>query len=235
MITSTEVLLVTAVAGVGILHTMVPDHWVPITLFARQQGWTKGEVARAALVSGTGHTVSTLLIGLIVWFAGVAFATKFGNLVSTVSSIALIAFGAWIAVSSIRSLRSGAGHGHSHGNGHAHIVSDHDAIELSIFETGTPPHFRLSGHSGDGVWVETLRPEGARQRFAFVDRGAYWESIDEVPEPHEFLATVSLTHGDRVSIFTTTALTRGIGEMQQSQRSHHFTNTGISVRFHRRC
>ena len=29
-------LLVGAVATVGVLHTIVPDHWVPITLIARQ-------------------------------------------------------------------------------------------------------------------------------------------------------------------------------------------------------
>ncbi len=117
MIAQAEWLLIGAVAAVGVLHTIVPDHWVPITLIARQQGWRKWDVARAALVAGTGHTVSTLLIGLVVWIAGVAFATKFGNLVSIVSSIALIAFGAWIAFSSLRELRAGDGHGHAHDHG----------------------------------------------------------------------------------------------------------------------
>jgi nickel/cobalt exporter len=43
--------------------------------------------------------------------------------------------------------------------------------------------------------VTTERPDGARQAFAFVDRGSYLESVDEIPEPHEFLARVSLGHG----------------------------------------
>ena len=43
-----ELLLVAAVATVGVLHTIVPDHWVPITLIARQRGWSKSETARAA-------------------------------------------------------------------------------------------------------------------------------------------------------------------------------------------
>ncbi|HEV3156106.1 MAG TPA: hypothetical protein VGZ00_02050 [Candidatus Baltobacteraceae bacterium] len=120
MSASPELLLIGAVAAVGVLHTVVPDHWVPISLIARQQGWTKMEVARAAVIAGTGHTVSTLLIGLLVWIAGVAFATKFGNLVSTVSSVALIAFGGWFALSSLRTLRSGTGHGHGQGHEHHH-------------------------------------------------------------------------------------------------------------------
>ena len=38
---NTEALfLVAAVAGVGVLHTIVPDHWVPIALIARQRGWS---------------------------------------------------------------------------------------------------------------------------------------------------------------------------------------------------
>jgi hypothetical protein len=62
-----ELLLVAAVATtVGVLHTMVPDHWVPITLIARQRGWSKSETALAALQAGIGHVLSTLLIASIV-------------------------------------------------------------------------------------------------------------------------------------------------------------------------
>ena len=44
-----QLLLVGAVAAVGILHTIVPDHWVPIALIARQRGWSQRETAFAAL------------------------------------------------------------------------------------------------------------------------------------------------------------------------------------------
>ena len=40
--------------------------------------------------------------------------------------------------------------------------------------------------------VETVRPDGARQIFAFVDRGGFLESIDEIPEPHAFRAHVAI-------------------------------------------
>lgn len=86
----------------SLLHTMVPDHWVPITLIARQQGWTRAETARAALKAGTGHVLSTLLIALVVWGAGVAFAQRFGHYVDTASSLALIGFGGWITTAAVR-------------------------------------------------------------------------------------------------------------------------------------
>ncbi|HUA09983.1 MAG TPA: hypothetical protein VMA98_12025 [Candidatus Acidoferrales bacterium] len=103
-------LLVLAVIAVGVLHTIVPDHWAPITLLARQRGWTRAQTARAAFGAGIGHTVSTLAIGLVVWIAGVAVAARFGSLVSLISSLALIGFGAWIAVSAWLELRAGVQH-----------------------------------------------------------------------------------------------------------------------------
>src|SRR5476649_478524 len=114
-----QALLVGAVAAVGVLHTIVPDHWVPITLIARQQGWTKAQTVNASLKAGTGHVLSTLLIALVVWIAGVAFAQRFGHYVDTASSVALIGFGGWISISALLEMRTG-GHGHSHSHGHSH-------------------------------------------------------------------------------------------------------------------
>ncbi|HEY1795644.1 MAG TPA: hypothetical protein VGG57_05955 [Stellaceae bacterium] len=114
-----QLLLIGAVAAVGILHTVVPDHWVPITLIARQRGWSRRETARNAFVAGTGHVVSTLIIAGIVWGAGAAFAQRFGGLVDTVTSLALIGFGLWIAISAWLEVHAAAGHHHHHG-GHAH-------------------------------------------------------------------------------------------------------------------
>src|SRR5580704_6539473 len=90
---ASALLLILAVVVVGILHTAVPDHWVPITLLARQHGWSRSETARAAARAGTGHVLSTLAIGLAVWFAGAATAQRFGGVIDALSSLALIGFG----------------------------------------------------------------------------------------------------------------------------------------------
>jgi hypothetical protein len=119
MLSRPELLLVGAVAGVGVLHTLVPDHWAPIALIARQRHWTRSETARAAALAGTGHAASTLIIGLLVWIAGVAVATKFGHVVSLASSLALIAFGVWIAWGAWQETRHGADqHVHHHADEH---------------------------------------------------------------------------------------------------------------------
>lgn len=219
-----ELLLVGAVAAVGVLHTIVPDHWVPITLIARQRGWSKAETARASFQAGIGHVLSTLVIAAVVWLAGVAVATRFGHFVDTAASIALVAFGGWIAISAWCELSGGASHGHSHGHGHSHshghdlthldrggvhgpelqqVPTGHGDLLLSIYELGVPPRFRLTGSHADLVKVETLRPDGARQIFPFASHGTYWESVEQIPEPHGFNITIIVEHGGHPHTYQT--------------------------------
>lgn len=59
------------------------------------------------------------------------------------------------------------------------------------------PRWRVSTERGhvwapDDLTIITERPDGSRQAFMFVDRGAYLESVDAIPEPHEFMVRVSL-------------------------------------------
>jgi cation diffusion facilitator family transporter len=110
-------------------------------------------------------------------------------------------------------LLSGGEHpGHSHGPAHdGHDESkriatrDGEAV-LTVFEDGVPPRFRLTRRTGpalspSAVCVETVRPDGARQNFAFVDRGGFLESIDAIPEPHAFDASVTIDGETRPIVF----------------------------------
>jgi nickel/cobalt transporter (NicO) family protein len=129
-----EALLVGAVAMVGVLHTAVPDHWVPIALIARQRGWSKTDTAWASFQAGIGHVLSTLLIALVVWTAGVAVAEKFGHVIDTAASVALITFGGWIAVSAWTELigrrRHGRGQIRGHSHDSAHLQDGHDRAHV---------------------------------------------------------------------------------------------------------
>ena len=51
--------------------------------------------------------------------------------------------------------------------------------------------------------VETLRESGARQVFSFAKRGAYWESVEEIPEPHGFEVTVMIGDGGHAHSYHT--------------------------------
>jgi hypothetical protein len=118
--TAPALTLIATVAVIGVLHTIVPDHWVPITLIARERKWSKAETAKAAGIAGTGHVITTLLLGIVVWVAGAVVAARFGQVVDLISSLALIGFGLWVATSSWLEIRHERIHHHDHGMDHDH-------------------------------------------------------------------------------------------------------------------
>jgi len=77
-------------------------------------------------------------------------------------------------------------------------------VELSVFETGVPPIFRLYFSNREQipqrplnaaeVKLVTARPDGRSQNFDFRAADDYLESTSDIPEPHEFVATVAIAH-----------------------------------------
>jgi len=161
-------LLLVAVAAVGVFHTIVPDHWLPITLLARQEGWTRRETARAAAGAGLGHSLSTLAIGFVIWLAGAALAARFANAVSTIASLALIGFGLWIIFGPLRDLRHGGHshghHGHSHGHHHHHHHGQSSEHEHDHGDGHSHPHPHEHAHAPNPGHEEEAQPEQAGHR-----------------------------------------------------------------------
>lgn len=133
-------LLIAAVAAVGVLHTMVPDHWAPIAAIARSRGWSRGKTARAAALAGFGHVTSTLLLGAVAWSIGIVAAIHYGHIVNRLAALALLGFGGWIALASWREVgrgEQGHAHPHRHPDGtehvhwHEHADGDWHAIDAS--------------------------------------------------------------------------------------------------------
>ena len=121
-------LLITTVAAVGVLHTLVPDHWAPIVVLGRQQGWSASRTARAAAIAGFGHVTTTLLLGIVLWAVGATLAVRYAHLVSVAAALALLAFGVWIAYSGWRELHAHDGHSHAHDLAHAHDHRHEDGV-----------------------------------------------------------------------------------------------------------
>jgi ABC-type nickel/cobalt efflux system permease component RcnA len=113
-------LLVLTVAAVGVLHTIVPDHWAPICALARRNGWSVLRTARTAAVAGLGHVTSTLALGVVFWAVGATLAARYGHDVDIAASLALLGFGLWIAYGGWKELHEEQHHEHAH-HGHAHL------------------------------------------------------------------------------------------------------------------
>lgn len=175
MINGTQLLLIASVVAVGVLHTMVPDHWGPIAILARQRGWTRGETARAAAQAGAGHVVTTLAFGVVVWIVGAAAAKRFGVIVDELASVALIGFGLWIAFGAWREMRE-ARHEHDH---HDHDHDDHIHDDHRHNDHGHDHHGHHHHHHGHDhdqpAWARDplyapLRTEAVAERHVHIHR-----------------------------------------------------------------
>jgi uncharacterized protein (TIGR00299 family) protein len=103
-------------------------------------------------------------------------------------------------------------------------------VELSVFETKVPPRFRLYFRDRKGrplpppsaksVQLQTVRPDGARQMFHFKSAKGYLEATDELPEPHEFTALLTVAMGKRSETIRTPFVEDHHHESHQAH-SHH--------------
>jgi cation diffusion facilitator family transporter len=131
-------------------------------------------------------------------------------------AIPVACLGLAVNIASAWLLSGGHHHGHSHGYDPAHAEHDHDEskriatkygdVILDVFEDGVPPRFRLHAESGPAlpeaaVTIETIRPDGARQVFALMDKGGFLESVEEIPEPHAFNANVKISGQTYPAVF----------------------------------
>ena len=105
----------------------------------------------------------------------------------------------------------GHGHDHAHSHGHSHdeeprrIAWGRGVLEIEVFEYKVPPRFRVRTGTdilpaASDVTIETIRPDGSRQLFAFDAHEGYLESRDEIPEPHAFVARICLADADRTEV-----------------------------------
>ncbi|MES2890532.1 MAG: hypothetical protein V4725_00935 [Bacteroidota bacterium] len=64
MLSELQVLIMTAIS-IACLHTLTgPDHYLPFIALSRARGWSAGKTAWWTLVCGSGHVLSSVLLGL---------------------------------------------------------------------------------------------------------------------------------------------------------------------------
>jgi cation diffusion facilitator family transporter len=140
-------------------------------------------------------------------------------------------------------LLSGDHHGHSHSHDHgprhaAHVHAHDDEVkrvftkvgvfDVSVFEDGVPPMFCLTPATPDSrvapqaVSIATVREDGARQTFTFVERGGCLQSTEAIPEPHRFQAILQLNGAEHTLEF--------VEHQHDHRNTHSATHRDHSIR-----
>lgn len=186
----------------GALHGLEPGH--SKTMMAAFIVAIRGTVTQAVLL-GLAATISHTAVVWAVALAGLHFGAQWNTETTEpyfqiASAVLIIGVAAWMLWRTWRETHHH--HDHGHHDEVREIDTSHGVATLEIFEHGAPPRWRVrlpkeSPVGACDVTVETLRPDGAHQTFAFRTGDGYLESVEEIPEPHEFKAILTLPHAGR--------------------------------------
>ena len=91
------VLLATA-AATALLHTLIPDHWLPFVLVGRARRWSSATVALTAGLAAVIHAGLSVLLGLVAVWIGVATVDAIGETLERVGAALLVLFGLGYAI-----------------------------------------------------------------------------------------------------------------------------------------
>jgi len=117
---------------VGSLHSLAPDHWVPIAAVARARSWSRGRTTRVAFICGLGHVTVSALLGLLALMFGAELFRSLGTRMISISGLLLIGFGVAYAIWGLRGALAHRLHGHHHHH-YDHVHDPSRATAWSLF------------------------------------------------------------------------------------------------------
>jgi nickel/cobalt transporter (NicO) family protein len=167
----------------------------------------RGTVLQAVLL-GLAATVSHTAIVWAIALAGLYFGARWNTeatepYLQLVSAVLIIGIALWM----LWRTRKAQSHDHHHDMGPHSIDTGDGSIAIDVFEDGVPPRWRIERLSGPTLSpaclsLQTMRPDGSSQTFTFAEVDGLLESEQEIPEPHEFTATVRLAYDNHAHDYT---------------------------------
>ena len=93
----------------SVIHALIPNHWIPLIAISKTEKWTNRETLLATFITGFSHTISTIIIGIIIGFVGIKLAESYSTITRIAAPIILLAIGVIYILMDLRS-----GHHHHH-------------------------------------------------------------------------------------------------------------------------
>ena len=97
----------------SLIHALIPNHWLPLIAVAKTEKWTQNQTLWATLITGFAHTISTVIIGIIVGLVGYKLSAQYSVISEAIAPAILIVLGIVYILLDLR------GHHHHHHNANA--------------------------------------------------------------------------------------------------------------------
>jgi len=95
----------------SIVHASIPNHWIPLVALSKSEKWTEKFTLNATFIAGFSHTLSTIIIGIIVGFIGYKLSASYSIIVGVIAPGLLVLLGIIYLALSIRANKH---HHHNH-------------------------------------------------------------------------------------------------------------------------
>jgi nickel/cobalt exporter len=242
----------------GALHGLEPGHSkTMMAAFIIAIRGTVAQAVMLGVAATISHTIVVWAIALggMYLYQGLDAETVEPYL-QLVSGIIIIAMALWMiqrTYSDQQAAKAAAGHTHDHGHDHDHhhghdhdhahgtgrgdqvrmIDTGHGVHKLVLNEAGSKAHWQFSPVRGKPwtakeVSLKIERPDGREQTFAFVEKDGYIQSVEAIPDPHDFMVRLVLGHKDHSHDFDVSFLqtTAGGDPMHQEMRGLEIATDG---------
>jgi putative Mn2+ efflux pump MntP len=77
----------------GLIHPLFPNHWIPLIAISKTEKWTNKETIVATLITGFSHTLSTIIIGIVVGFVGIKLSESYSYITRIAAPLILLIIG----------------------------------------------------------------------------------------------------------------------------------------------
>ncbi len=104
--------IITGAFLLSIVHASIPNHWIPLVALSKSENWSNRLTLNVTAIAGFSHTLSTVIIGIIVGFLGYSLSGSYSIIVGIIAPVMLILLGVIYLVLSIRENK----HPHHHSN-----------------------------------------------------------------------------------------------------------------------
>ena len=110
--------IITGALLLSVLHASIPNHWLPLVALSKTEKWNERTTLGITAVTGFAHTLSTIIIGIIVGFLGYKLSESYSLITRVIAPSLLILLG---VIYLILSLRQNQHHHHHHHHSEFHM------------------------------------------------------------------------------------------------------------------
>lgn len=77
----------------SLVHAVIPNHWLPVVAIGKAEKWSQKETLMVAGISGFAHTLSTVIVGIVIGSIGITLSSNYEVISEKIAPALLIVLG----------------------------------------------------------------------------------------------------------------------------------------------